>query len=491
MSNFKKYIDKFNEYGVVQEIIYPIVKIAGLPGATQNEEIIFEDDTTGQVIGINSKLIEVMIFSRTAIRLGAKAARTAHKISVNIGSAVPGTVVDPFGNLLSSHHDVSALLRDKDYKEIDIVPPILLSRAPIKSPFVTGIAAIDLLVPLGKGQRELIVGDRKTGKSMALLSCIAKQAKLGTVVVYTLIAKQYNEVKKMQDHIKKLGIAGRVIIVATMSNESPSLIMLTPYSAMTIAEHYCGTGNDVMVIFDDMTNHAKYYRQLSLIARRFPGRESYPADIFYSHARLLERAGNFKYGKDETSSITVFPVAESVDSSLASYIVSNLISITDGHLMFDQSLFQEGRRPAIHPSLSVTRVGKQTQSNAQRELTQKLLAFLNEYDRIKKYTHFGSELSIEIHNILEQGKQLIVLLNQHTLETVSIAVQMVVATAILAGLLQDVSEITIDKLIEQLTKLESKEKDNWMHKVLTVKSYSELAALIEQNRCTIKELCQI
>jgi F-type H+-transporting ATPase subunit alpha len=457
---------------------------------THNEEIVFEDDSTGQVLSITKDIVEVMTFSRTAVRLGAKAARSGKKIMINLGAALPGTVVDPFGKLLSTKHHGQKAETKSHFAPIDIAPPILIKRMAITKPFFTGVSAIDLLVPIGSGQRELIVGDRKTGKTLALLSAIQKQAQLGTYIIYTMIGKQFNEVKRMQDNIEKLGIADKVTIVATMSNESPSLIMLTPYSAMTIAEYYCGLGHDVMVILDDLTNHAKYYRQVSLIARRFPGRESYPADVFYAHARLLERAGSFKYDDKGNASITVFPIAESVDSSLASYIVSNLISITDGHLLFDQSLFQEGRRPAISPSLSVTRVGKQTQSIAQRELTQRLLAFLTEYDRIKKYTHFGSELSDEIHNLLEQGSQLINLLNQSTLESVSTVVQMIVATAIINGTLKGVKPELIRPLVSKLAEIESKEKKSWLESAKDAKSLKELMKLVEDKKEIIKQLCQ-
>ncbi len=299
---------------------------------------------------------------------------------------------------------------------IDIRPPGIGDRQKINKTFETGVALVDLILPLGKGQRELIIGDRKTGKTNFILQTMLTQARQGVICIYVAIGKKQQAIRKTDDFLKNHGISDMSVIVGTSANDSPGVIYLAPYTGMRIAEYFKEQGRDTVVIFDDLTTHARYYRQISLLIKRFPGRNSYPADIFYAHARLLERAGNFIVkkadGTEAENSITCLPIAETVQGDLSGYIQTNVMSITDGHLYFDIDLFTKGRRPPIHPFLSVTRIGRQTQSSLRQTLNREILSFLSMYEKMQNFTHFGAEVSTSVAATLATGNKITAFFDQ-------------------------------------------------------------------------------
>ena len=399
--NFEDYLKQTGEIGYVESVVGPIAYASGLPGARREEIVMFEDGELGQILSLAESLCEILTFSKIPIRLASRVVRTGNYLEIATGNTLLGQIIDPFGKSFTEAH----AQKPKEYRQVQIAPLGITARKTIKKHLVTGVTVVDLLIPIGHGQRELIMGDRKTGKTNFLLQAILSQAKSGNVCVYALIGKRKFDIKKVEELFRKNKVLDKIVIVASSSDDPLGSIYLTPYSAMTIAEFFRDQGIDTLLVLDDLSTHAKFYRELSLLGGRFPGRNSYPADIFHVHAQLLERGGNFAIGKGETS-ITVLPIAETTQGDLSGYIETNLMSMTDGHLYFDSSLFSQGRRPAINPFLSVTRVGQQTQSTLKRSIARELRSFLTLYNKTQRYIHFGEELSGGIKTILDMGNRI-------------------------------------------------------------------------------------
>lgn len=397
MFDYKKYLESTGEIGEVEEVQACIAKVSGLPGLKPNEIVVFESGQIGQVISVSKETSEIVILSHNDIKVGEKIARTNEPFSINVSDKILGTIVDSLGNSLEG----KKMPKGEKYF-VDITPPSLEERRLVTDPVETGVSLVDLLIPIGRGQRELIIGDRKTGKTQFFIKTIINQARKGNICIYASVGKKIVEIREMLDSIKSQEVKKNTVVVATGASDAPGLIFITPYTAMAIAEYFRNQGKDVIIILDDLTNHALYYREISLLARRFPGRSSYPGDIFYIHSKLLERAGNFSKG-----SITAFPVAESVMGDISGYVQTNLMSITDGHIFFDTELSNLGRRPAINPFLSVTRVGQQAQTSLVRELSHELSAFLVSLEKLKDFEHFGAELSEEILQKLSLGDRVL------------------------------------------------------------------------------------
>lgn len=413
MPNFEYYIETLGEVGYVEQSLRSLIYVNGLPSLRSSEFVMFEEGQLGQVLSLEKDYAEVLLLSPSVVRVGAKVARTGVLVKTFVGEQLLGKVVNPLG--LDFGQSLSLVHKEKNIASrlIENEPPGIDKRKNIDTPFHTGVSMVDLLVSLGKGQRELVVGDRKTGKTPFLLQSALHQAKQGTICVYAAIAKSRIDIAKIYEFFKRNGVADKVVVVASASSEPSGLINLTPYSAMTMAEYYRDEGKDTLVILDDLTTHAKYYREVSLLAKRFPGRSSYPGDIFYIHARLLERAGNFtviQEGKDGKlsrveSSISCLPVAELAMGDLSGYIQTNLMAMTDGHIYFDINLYNKGRRPSVNPFLSVTRVGRQAQSDLLKDLNRELLSFLIQIEDLRQFMHFGEELGREKKDFLAMGEK--------------------------------------------------------------------------------------
>ncbi|MEN8253820.1 MAG: hypothetical protein ABFQ62_05615, partial [Patescibacteria group bacterium] len=403
MPNKKQLI---SEYGVVEYVRHPLAKIKGLPSIQTGELVKFGQGDYGQVISFDSDFVNVMSFAQSPTKIGDTVTRIDKKLSVDAGPHLLGRVIDPLGQPQFGQ-DIKK--NEDNFRLIDQKPPPLSERRPITNFLRTGTSIVDSILPLAKGQRQIITGDRNTGKSTFAKKLVKTQVNDGNIVIYASISKKMNAVKRIYSYFEKNNLLKNIVMVATYAQDPASLITLTPFTAMTIAEYFRDQGHDVVVILDDLSSHARSYREIALLNRQFPGRDSYPGDIFYLHARILERAGTIKNpqkGNKETISISCLPIAETNNNDLTGYIISNLISITDGHILFDTTLFQQGRRPAINPSLSVTRVGKQTQSPLQRDITRTLTTFLSKYEKAKAMTHFAAELSQESQNMIRRGSHL-------------------------------------------------------------------------------------
>ncbi|OGM74156.1 hypothetical protein A2382_02035 [Candidatus Woesebacteria bacterium RIFOXYB1_FULL_38_16] len=425
MKSFEYYLETISEIGFVEKLEGSIVTVKGLPNAKPSEVVLFETGEAGQVISLGEDSLEVMLFTYSYLSTGVKVARTDQYLEIALGPNLLGKTINPLGHILTGKLEVF----NQDTRPIDTIPAPISDRQSIDKSFFTGVSWVDLVIPLGKGQRQLVIGDRKIGKTQFLFQALQSGARQGMVCIYAVIGKRSVDIKDAQDFLESNNITSQVIVVSSSASDAPGLIYLTPFTAMTIAEYFRDQGRDVLIILDDMIAHAKYYREISLLARRFPGRSSYPGDIFYVQARLLERAGNFK-----TGSITCLPVAELTMGDLTGYIPTNLMAITDGHILFDHDYYNQGRRPAINPFLSVTRVGRQTQSILMQELNNKLTSFLVQLSKIRQFMHFGAELSEITRNNLILGDKIEKFLEQLTSEIRPININLFLLASFWAGI---------------------------------------------------------
>lgn len=408
MKSFEYYLNKVGEVGDVEAATKSVVWVNGLPAVTPNELILFETGQKGQTLFLHPNQAEVMLFSEEPVKAGTRAVRTGEQLQIPVGKELLGQVINPLGQRIW----VKASFRQpRQFRHISFESPGIEQRASVRKPLETGVSLVDMLVPLGCGQRELVIGDRKTGKTSFLLQTVLNQAKKGMICIWTVIGKKESEIKQIAEYFSQRQVIDKMIMVAASAQDPIGLIYLAPYTAITLAEYFRDLGKSCLLILDDLTIHARFYRQLALLSRRFPGRDSYPVDIFFTHASILEKGGNFRCQKGEVS-ITILPVAETSQGDLSGYIQTNLMSMTDGHIYFDRTMFAEGRRPAINPFLSVTRVGRQAQTLLCREFNRKLMAFLTYYKKLESYVHFGAELTEEVKTVLARGEKLIKFFDQ-------------------------------------------------------------------------------
>jgi len=444
---FSQLLRSTGEYGVVYQVSHPIVFIEGLPSVKTHEVILFENGAKAEVFSINRGKIEARTFSHEPIRVGSKVTRTGQLLSIPVGPELLGHTLNPLGEPLDP---AIKFARPSQVRDLDAKPLGISMRKKITRHLPTGVSLVDLLLPLGMGQRELIIGDRKTGKTSLVMTVIKNQVHDGVIAIYAAIAKKKSDIKKLQEFFIEEKISNRVIIIATSSYDSPSLIHQTPYAAMSIAEYFRDLGQPTLLILDDLSTHAKFYRELSLLARRFPGRDSYPGDIFYTHSKLLERAGNFKHPKVGEVSITCLPVIEIIEGDFTGYISTNVMGITDGHIYLDSDIYYQGQRPAVNIPLSVTRVGRQTLTKLAREVNKYLTSFLAHYDKLQNLSHFGQELTDDVKRDLRLGELVFKFFNQPYQMTIPSDVQLI----ILSMILQDMIESTevLDTVKKGLTK---------------------------------------
>ena len=462
MEAFTQYLEQFNEIGYVQETISSLVYVSGLPSVHQQEMLIFENGVIGMVGNIAQELVEVFVFASEPLKVGTQVARTNQLFSIPVGEEYLGQVIDPFGKLLDKF---LTLKLPKTMRQIDSPPGDISTRQRVSRTFDTGITLVDILITLGKGQRELIIGDRKTGKTNFLFQTLVTQARQGAICIYAAIGKKRLDIKSAEEYFKKQNILNQTVIMAATSDDPASIIYITPYCAMTLAEYFRDQGHDVVLVLDDLYTHAKFYRELSLLGKRFPARNSYPADIFYTHARLLERAGNFVSPDGQERAITCLPVAETVQGDMSGYIQTNLMSMTDGHIYFDIDSFTQGRRPAINPFLSVSRVGRQTQTDLKRSISREVLSFLTLHERMERFSHFGAEVTPTIRDTLSTGERIQHFFDQKTDIILDSNLQLFLFTILWFGYWNNKPFEQMGDEIEQLIKIYNTDTD-FQHKVL-------------------------
>jgi len=477
MANFKYFLEKTGEYGEVVGVKQSLVIVEGLPKVKIGEVVVFEGGGEGQIISIGEDFCEIKILGKLIPLVAERVARSGSFLSITVSDDLLGTVVDPLGRLIFPFDRVIA---GSKITLIKNVHSQIWKRAKITKPFLTGTLLVDLLLPLGNGQKELVIGDRKTGKTSFLLSIVKRQVREGKVVIFAIIGKKKSAIKETLAYFQEAEIMDKIIFVVSSADDSENLIYLTPFTAMTIGEYFKERGQDSLVILDDLSTHAKFYRQTALMSDKFPGRESYPGDIFHIHANLLERAGNFKLDSKREVSITCLPVVETVSGDFTGYITTNLMGITDGHIYFDRDVFAQGKRPAINLMLSVTRVGRQTQLPLVREINHRMTAFLSSYNAVKKLAHFGSELAEAVKKEIKRGERLNIVLEQRKETILPLAIQIILLAVAY-------SESFFDWPIEDFKNkmvalIDNKGKQVYFENLVNVNSWNELEKRLIANK---------
>lgn len=405
------------EVGFVSSTRNYLLLLNGLPTVRINELVSNAEGVRGLVTGLRDNAVEVLLLDDAKIAPNDQFFKTGQQLSIGTGEHLLGRVIDPLGIPIDGKGKFSSSGTEL---KVDKVATGIKSRLFIKNQFETGITTVDSLIPIAKGQRELVIGSARSGKSSFLIDTIINQRKThengnkGIICVIGLIGKPLGEIRRIVDILTINKAMEYTCIVVASSSDPASLILVAPSSAFTIAEYFQAQARDVLLILDDMGLHAKYYREMSLLSNKPPGRESYPGDIFSLHSSLVERAGNFRpeYGG---GSITALPVIETSFTDFTAFIPTNLMAMTDGHLLFDADTYRRGIRPAINVSLSVSRVGRQTQTVVQKQLADKIKSTLAQAKRLETLSRFGSEVSEETQQTLNQGHQIELLLNQTSL----------------------------------------------------------------------------
>lgn len=464
--------ENIGEVGVVYKSDRSLALVTDLSKAVLGEGVSFEFGGHGMVTRLMEDHTEVMILSDTLIKSGERVARTGQPLKISVGDGMLGDTFDALGYLKSKGKEPS---KYSENRSVEIEAGSMESRAQIEDFCATGVTIVDTVVPIAKGQRELVIGDQKTGKTHFLLSAVITQAKLGTVCVLGLIGKEQSEIIRIEQQLDQAGVRHKCIIIAEPARSSAAKLTIVPFTAITVAEHFRDRGIDTFVILDDLSHHAVRYREMALLANRFPGRDSYPSDIFYLHARLLERAGTFLIDGKPVS-ITCLPVATTVDGDISGYIQTNLMSMTDGHLYFDKNLFFDGVRPAVNIFLSVTRVGRQTQLKLARDLGQKILSIMSEYSELKRFLRFGTELTDHVKESIRLAHGIKELLKQNGASGIDPKIQIWILGLLWNGTWDGIDS---ESFVANLLKDKSTKKLIESH-VDQAKSFDELRVIIKK-----------
>lgn len=405
--NYQSGINKY-QLGRVLTISDGICWMDGLADIMYGEVVEFECGDRGMVLDIQPDKIGCVIFGEFEhIESGSKVRRVGRIASVPVGDSLLGRVIDPRGNPI----DGNGYLKITEKRPIEVAAPAILDRAPVNSPLFTGIKAIDAMVPIGKGQRELIIGDRQTGKTAIAIDTILNQKGKNTVCIYVAIGQKESLISEIRETLEKHDAMEYTVIVSASASESAALQYIAPFSGTAIAEYFMYSGRDALIIYDDLSKHAVAYRELSLLLHRPSGREAYPGDIFYLHSRLLERSAHLS---EELGggSITALPIIETLAGDISAYIPTNVISITDGQIFLDSELFHEGQRPAVNVGLSVSRVGGSAQSKLMKQVSASLRTQLASYRELQDFTQFGTDIDEVTKKTLESGRKLTATLKQ-------------------------------------------------------------------------------
>ena len=424
--------------GTIVEISDGIVKLSGLDEVMASEMIEFETSGSEPIFGVALNLQEegigaMVLGDYLTLKTGDKAKATGRILEVPVGEALIGRVVNALGAPLDGQGEIAAA----KYYPVEKIAPGVITRQSVHQPVQTGIKAIDSMIPIGRGQRELIIGDRQIGKTAIALDTIINQKGQDMICIYVAIGQKESKVARIVNEFQKRGAMDYTIVVVAGASNPASLSFIAPYAGCAMGEYFMDQGKDVLVIYDDLSKHAVAYRQISLLLRRPPGREAYPGDIFYLHSRLLERAA--KLNKDfGGGSLTALPIIETQAGDISAYIPTNVISITDGQIYLEPDLFYKGTRPALNVGLSVSRVGSSAQIKAMKKVAGQLRLDLAQFRELEAFAQFGSDLDETTQKQLERGKRISEILKQGQYMPVSVANQVAILYAVMKGLLDGV-----------------------------------------------------
>ncbi len=434
ISNFDLKAEK-REIGFVISVGDGIVQMNGLDHAMYGEVILFDNGVKGMVQNIARDRVGVILFDNEGdIVEGSRGVRTGKRAGVPVGDGFLGRVINALGEPIDGNGSIVA----DDYRAIEQPAPGIIDRKPVSEPMQTGILAIDSMFPIGRGQRELIIGDRQTGKTSIAVDTIINQKDKDCICIYVAIGQKQSTVASLVENLKKHGAMEYTTVMAATASEAAPIQYIAPYAATSLAEYFMYKGKDVLIVYDDLSKHAVAYRSLSLLLGRSPGREAYPGDVFYLHSRLLERSCRLNDALGG-GSITALPIIETQDGDVSAYIPTNVISITDGQIFLESSLFFEGQRPAVNVGISVSRVGGAAQAKAMKKASGSLRIDLAQYREMAVFTQFSSDLDENTKTLLKQGKVLMELLKQPLGRPLSLSEQVITLVAALNKKLIDVN----------------------------------------------------
>ena len=418
------------EVGAVTSVATGIAKVSGLPGVGFDELVMFPGDVPGIAFNVDEDEIGVVLLGDYEhLHAGDEVQRTGRVMDVAVGDGLLGRVIDPLGRPLDGYGPVECSER----LPIERPAPHIMDRAPVTVPLQTGLKVIDALIPVGRGQRELILGDRQTGKTAIAIDTILNQRGKNVLCVYCAIGQRASAVAKAVANLREKGAMDYTVVIVAEGNDAPGVAYITPYAATSIAEHFMEVGRDVLIVYDDLTHHARSYRELSLLLRRPPGREAFPGDIFYIHSRLLERATHLRQELGG-GSLTALPIIETEAQDISAYIPTNLISITDGQIYLSPSLFELGMLPAVDVGKSVSRVGGQAQLAAYRAVAGDLKLAYAQFEELETFSRFGARLDEDTRKTIEHGRRIRACLKQPELAPVPVPAQIAVLLALSAEL---------------------------------------------------------
>src|SRR6187401_350511 len=451
-SIIKSAIDDFDSgvetrsVGTVVEVGDGIAQIYGLSGALASELLEFPNGLMGMALNLEEETVGAVILGNaTAIKEGDTVKTTGRVVEVPVGAALLGRVVDPLGQPLDDKGPIATTAT----RPVERIAPGVIVRKSVDTPVQTGIKAIDALIPIGRGQRELIIGDRQTGKTAVALDAIINQKGQGVICVYVAIGQKRSTVAQVVKTLQEFGAMDYTIVVSASASDPAPMQYVAPYAGCAIAEYFRDNGKHALCIYDDLSKHAAAYREISLLLRRPPGREAYPGDVFYLHSRLLERAAKMSE-KNGSGSLTALPIIETQASDVSAYIPTNVISITDGQIFLESDLFNSGVRPAVNVGISVSRVGGNAQTKAMKKVAGKLRLDLSQYRDLEAFAQFGSELDPDTQKQLARGERLVEMLKQKERQPLEVPDQV---ASIYAGTGGYLDRIAVERVQEFLAGL--------------------------------------
>ena len=434
------------ETGTVTMVGDGIARAAGLDNCMAGELVQFESGTYGMAQNLEENSVSIVLLGDDeGIKEGSTIKRTGKVVSVPVGEGMIGRVVNALGQPIDGKGPIEAA----DYRAIESPAPGILERQPVKQPLQTGIKAIDSMIPIGRGQRELIIGDRQTGKTVIATDTIINQKGKDVLCIYVAIGQKRSTVATLVENLEKNGAMAYTTVVCATASELSPLQYIAPYAGCAMGEYFMNKGRHVLIIYDDLSKHAVAYRALSLLIRRPPGREAYPGDVFYLHSRLLERAAKLSDAKGG-GSLTALPIIETQAGDVSAYIPTNVISITDGQIFLETELFHAGIRPAVNPGISVSRVGGNAQIKAMKKVAGTLKLIYSQYRELQGFAQFGSDLDADTKARLAQGERIVEVLKQDRNSPVAVEKQVAILYATIHGYLKEVAVSDIAEYEQRL-----------------------------------------
>jgi F-type H+/Na+-transporting ATPase subunit alpha len=450
-----------SEVGTVLSVADGIARIHGLDNCMSLEMLEFPHDVTGLALNLESDNVGAVLFGDwDKIEEGNQVKRSGHLLDIPVGEGLLGRIVDPLGRPLDGKGDVDT----EETRPAEFKAPGVVQRQPVEEPMLTGIKAIDAMIPIGRGQRELIIGDRQTGKSAVAIDTIINNKDKDLICVYVAIGQRMSTVVGVAETLRENGALDNTIIVAAPADEAAPIKFMAPYAGCAMAEYFLYKGKHALCVYDDLTKHAYAYRQMSLLLRRPPGREAYPGDVFYLHSRLLERA--VKLNDDlGGGSLTALPIIETQAGDVSAYIPTNVISITDGQIFLEADLFRSGVRPAINVGISVSRVGGNAQTKPMKKVAGRLRLELSQFRELEAFAQFGSDLDPDTQATLSRGERLVELLNQDELKPWKVEDEVAAVLAGTSGALDRIKTDRVDAFLEMLLDRLHAEHEELMGKI--------------------------